>query len=98
MARQGVCGAAGTAGQCNATVRVSKKNERVGRDLMSETFLCQHPRRSTAETGNELLPGDWVELRSFAEIRATLDEKASLEAMPFMPGNCSTHPLVGIMH
>ncbi|MFL5289108.1 MAG: hypothetical protein ACJ8AW_51200 [Rhodopila sp.] len=52
---------------------------------MSETFLCQHPRRSTAETGNELLPGDWVEVRSFTEIRATLDEKASLEAMPFMP-------------
>ena len=29
--------------------------------------------------------GDWVEVRSRAEILATLDEQASLDAMPFMP-------------
>jgi hypothetical protein len=35
--------------------------------------------------GGPLRPGDVVELRSAAEILATLDEKASLEGMPFMP-------------
>jgi len=33
----------------------------------------------------ELRAGDWVEVRSKAEILATLDEKAELEGLPFMP-------------
>jgi hypothetical protein len=32
-----------------------------------------------------LKAGDWVEVRSAAEILATLDQRAQLEAMPFMP-------------
>lgn len=34
---------------------------------------------------SRLRPGDVVQVRSAAEILATLDEKASLDAMPFMP-------------
>lgn len=30
-------------------------------------------------------PGEWVEVKSFAEIAATLDENGTLEGMPFMP-------------
>lgn len=30
-------------------------------------------------------PGDWVEVRSFAEISATLDSEAKLNGLPFMP-------------
>jgi hypothetical protein len=29
--------------------------------------------------------GDWVEVRSAAEIFATLDERGCLDALPFMP-------------
>jgi hypothetical protein len=32
-----------------------------------------------------LRPGDWVEVRSEAEILATLDEDGTLDALPFMP-------------
>jgi hypothetical protein len=35
--------------------------------------------------GSGLKPGDVVEVRTPAEILATLDDKASLDAMPFMP-------------
>src|SRR5262245_65305208 len=33
----------------------------------------------------ELRVGDWVEVKSAAEILATLDAEGSLEALPFMP-------------
>jgi hypothetical protein len=33
----------------------------------------------------ELRPDEWVEVRSAAEILATLDDKATLEGLPFMP-------------
>jgi hypothetical protein len=33
----------------------------------------------------KLQPGDWVEVRSEAEILATLDEQGTLDALPFMP-------------
>lgn len=36
-------------------------------------------------SGNRLKPGDVVEVRSAAEILATLDEDGSLEGVPFMP-------------
>ena len=32
-----------------------------------------------------LRAGDWVEVRSAAEILATLDERGRLDALPFMP-------------
>src|SRR5262245_57076074 len=32
-----------------------------------------------------LRPGDWVEVRSEAEILATLDVEGTLDALPFMP-------------
>jgi hypothetical protein len=32
-----------------------------------------------------LRPGDWVEVRSFAEIGATLDDRGELQGLPFMP-------------
>ena len=35
--------------------------------------------------GHDFLVGDWVEVRSLAEIRATLDANGELDAMPFMP-------------
>lgn len=34
---------------------------------------------------NSLVVGDWVEVRSAAEILATLDDRGTLEALPFMP-------------
>src|SRR5438034_6870584 len=40
---------------------------------------------SEANGSRPLKPGDVVEVRSAAEILATLDENASLDAMPFMP-------------
>ena len=33
----------------------------------------------------DLRPGEWVEVRSEAEILATLDERGTLDEMPFMP-------------
>jgi hypothetical protein len=35
--------------------------------------------------GGRLLPGDWVEVRSEAEILATLDSEGTLDHLPFMP-------------
>jgi hypothetical protein len=35
--------------------------------------------------GHDLVVGDLVEIRSWAEIRATLDEQGRLEQLPFMP-------------
>lgn len=35
--------------------------------------------------GHDLIVGDLVEVRSWAEIRATLDERGCLEELPFMP-------------
>lgn len=35
--------------------------------------------------GHELMVGDWVEIRSLAEIESTLDAKGQLDAVPFMP-------------
>lgn len=35
--------------------------------------------------GHDFLVGDWVETKSWAEIRATLDERGCLEQLPFMP-------------
>jgi hypothetical protein len=31
------------------------------------------------------MPGEWVEVRSFAELRATLDADGALDGLPFMP-------------
>lgn len=39
----------------------------------------------TNSVASKLLPGDLVEVRSEAEILATLDEKGSLDKLPFMP-------------
>jgi hypothetical protein len=39
----------------------------------------------TSSTSNTWRVGDWVEVRSLAEILETLDEQAALNAMPFMP-------------
>lgn len=52
---------------------------------MAEKFLCQPNQASIAQKRDKFLPGDWVEVRPFAEVLATLDEQASLDAMPFMP-------------
>jgi hypothetical protein len=45
--------------------------------------------RSNSSNGNSaqemFLPGDLVEVRSAAEVLATLDEKGTLESLPFMP-------------
>jgi hypothetical protein len=45
--------------------------------------------RSNSSNGNParemFLPGDLVEVRSAAEVLATLDEKGTLESLPFMP-------------
>jgi hypothetical protein len=45
------------------------------------------PRRWLARRllGHDLIVGDLVEVRSWDEIRATLDEKGCLEELPFMP-------------
>jgi hypothetical protein len=40
---------------------------------------------NTNSAGNELRPGDLVEVRSWPEIAATLDANGSLEKLPFMP-------------
>lgn len=36
-------------------------------------------------SGGRLVPGDWVEVRSEAEITATLDHRGTLDELPFMP-------------
>jgi hypothetical protein len=41
--------------------------------------------RPQAEAARSLRAGDWVEVRSAAEILATLDEQACLDGLPFMP-------------
>ena len=42
--------------------------------------------RSNGNSAQEMfLPGDLVEVRSAAEVLATLDEKGTLESLPFMP-------------
>ena len=40
---------------------------------------------STRSATNQLLPGDLVEVRSWPEIAATLDDKGAVENLPFMP-------------
>ncbi|MGD9722724.1 MAG: hypothetical protein AB7O59_15430 [Pirellulales bacterium] len=40
---------------------------------------------ATAPSQLDLRPGDWVEVRSAAEILATLDDQAALEGLLFMP-------------
>jgi hypothetical protein len=47
--------------------------------LLSRTLRALH----LATPG--LLPGDWVEVRSLAEILRTLDSSCSLDGLPFMP-------------
>lgn len=49
-------------------------------DEMSET----QPGRQTGEV-RDLLRGQWVEVRSAAEIAATLDAEGRLDGLPFMP-------------
>jgi hypothetical protein len=41
--------------------------------------------KSPATSSLGLCVGDWVEVRSVEEILATLDDRGSLEALPFMP-------------
>lgn len=40
---------------------------------------------NTHETSDRLMPGDLVEVRSAADILATLDDKGTLDKLPFMP-------------
>ncbi len=42
-------------------------------------------RRQESWKGGSLRVGDMVEVRSAAEIRATLDDRGELESLPFMP-------------
>ena len=35
--------------------------------------------------GHDFVVGDWVEIKTWAEIRSTLDERGCLEQLPFMP-------------
>ena len=48
---------------------------------------ASRPRRWLAQRllGHDLVVGDLVEIKSWAEIRATLDEQGCLEQLPFMP-------------
>jgi hypothetical protein len=39
----------------------------------------------TSEQSRPLRPGEWVEVRSFAEIAVTLDDRGELNNLPFMP-------------
>jgi hypothetical protein len=47
--------------------------------------LVQPTRQMTSAPPLNLRAGEWIEVRSPDEIRATLDENACLEGMPFMP-------------
>jgi hypothetical protein len=56
--------------------------------ILVRTYLrrCGMPgEASRVGSGASLKVGDWVEVRSFAEICATLDAQSSLDALPFMP-------------
>jgi hypothetical protein len=52
--------------------------------LRQESPLPLLPLRRLLPAGR-LLPGDWVEVRSEAEILATLDSEGTLDQLPFMP-------------
>jgi hypothetical protein len=47
--------------------------------------LREHKSIFSSSSGLGLRAGDWVEVRSTEEILATLDERARLDALPFMP-------------
>lgn len=50
--------------------------------MKSILSLDQH---AAPDSPQPLRPGDWVEVRSFAEISRTLDSEGKLDGLPFMP-------------
>jgi hypothetical protein len=57
-----------------------------------QTFEKSRPVARPAKPGADmrLCAGDWVEVRSKAEILSTLDENGRLEGLPFMPQMSNT--------
>jgi hypothetical protein len=92
---------AATLACAGALVLVRYKRGALGeRDLFLELNRCREPAAIEAASprtscvrrwlarrllGHDFIVGDFVEIKTWAEIRATLDERGCLEQLPFMP-------------